>query len=644
MLLLYFIIAFGGVLASDENLIHIVECLHDVLVKNFETKDSIVISTNVIDPTVKPFSNPLDGSSFLSLILSDIHYLQEWPLFVTSISHDTKIGPRTNNQDGYILLLEGNEDELVSQLELQISLLQNSKDWNPRGKFIIVLLETIENPEESVIAVFSELWKSKIANVVVLLHTKEVSCSSNTNNNEQFLLYTWFPYSPPDNCGNFIDAILINCWIMENEFSGNFINNSSLFPEKIPRKFHGCPLVASAFELGPVVLKSDPNGEYDEGIEVRLFLEFARFSNMSAKFLGPPPGEYWGIRLDNGTWTGNTGQVYRCHVLDEFECLYPHIIDPLRWFVPCAVPFPRWTSLTRVFKLSLWLGFLASYVVISLFMFLTVKISMFISTHPLENDAYNGLVKCMLNFWAVILEESASNFPPPVLVIRTVFLMWVLYCYAVNSVYQTFLTSFLIDPGLQHQISTEDEVLTCGLEFGIHPTVTAVFHELDEGRYKGHISCNNFKECHERIALQRDLSLFFPTLPLEYIIFVKFLDSEGKPLICKLDEVYVNALVSFPVLKGYPMLFAHNNVIQRLSEGGILNLWWNNIKYSAALSSSRNREVVNSEYITLSLKHLQSAFYALFLGYLLSCFSFCVEYFYSKTKAYFSSNTLRLRK
>jgi hypothetical protein len=98
-------------------------------------------------------------------------------------------------------------------------------------------------------------------------------------------------------------------------------------------------------------------------------------------------------------------------------------------------------------------------------MWKVVKLTSSISTKAAQNQAYTSLPKCLLNFWAIILEESASNHPPDVAAIRSVLFGWVLYCWAVNTVYQALLISFLIEPGFQHQLSSEDEILSSGIEY-----------------------------------------------------------------------------------------------------------------------------------------------------------------------------------
>lgn len=367
-------------------------------------------------------------------------------------------------------------------------------------------------------------------------------------------------------------------------------------------------------------MKEEEDGkiEYEEGIEMRLLHQMARRTNMSILYR-PPPADYgyWGNDLGNGSWTGLTGEIirgysdvaldnfwYRCHLINDMECLTPQYLDSARWFVPCAKHYPSWASITRVFKPYLWLGFLTTYMIVAFFMFLVVKISRVITYLHTNNEEYTSLVECLLNFWAVILEESAPNVPSQVFSIRFVFLMWVLYCWAVNNVYQTFLTSYLIDSGVQSQISSEEELLSSGMTYGVHKVLFVPYPHLASERYSRRIECVTLEYCQDRAAFKGDLAFVFSSLNMAYVIAKRYTDGSRKPLICAFDEVISNQIITIPVLKGLPMVDEFNDVIQGAMEAGLLEQWLKNIKYVATVASARDFTVPAGEYTKLTLEHL----------------------------------------
>jgi ionotropic kainate glutamate receptor 3/ionotropic kainate glutamate receptor 5 len=595
---------------------------------------------------------PKSLSSETGMVLRHFFELEDWTLLYFHENDGGKMKHLSEKKhENYIITSSYREHQcLLKDITQQISRLYKTGNLNSRAKFVFVSAYVQGDVNKFASRLFAELWKLKILNAILVAPTPEISDTAEPDFAHVFDVFTWFPYHPPGHCTDVRDAVLLERWVSGEENNSRFLYNASLFPSKIPHDFHGCQIRVSTFEYMPFVgrkktTKSDPNKViFDEGLEVRLLKSIGEKKNISIKFLHlPADGDKWGVNFGNGTWTGVTGEIirsysdiatgnwwYRCHLIEETECVTPHSIDQVRWYVPCAQPYPRWMSITRVFRLPLWLGFISSYVTVSIVMWLVVKASNSISTGPIENQAYTSLVKCLLNFWAIILEESASNNPPHVAVIRLVFFMWVLYCWAVNTVYQTYLTSFLIDPGLQHQISSEDELLDSGMALGIPATVMSVIPGISDERYRRHDSCKNVTACEDRMAFKGDLGFFFSKYNMEYFAAAKYVDSDGKSLVCKLDEICCIQFGTFPVPRGSQFLEIFNEIILHLLQGGFMEQWWKDIQYTATLDLASDFNLPPGEYIKLTLEHLQSAFYFLFLGCTLSIFAFVTELFCSR--------------
>jgi hypothetical protein len=566
------------------------------------------------------------------LLMKAIYQTEKWPLLVLEAQNETPKLQNTPIKHGSYMLLVQEDESAVEEVKFQMQKLKTNIGWNPRAKYIVMILQTVITPNNTLAKdILSELWHSKVVNAVVLRQTSVSKLN----------IYTSFPYHPRGRCGDIRDVVLLDSCITKKERKCHFLHSTSLFPEKIPRDLYGCPFIVSTFEYEPFMMKRKEVStvDYEDGLDRRLIRVIGQTLN-TTMVMRPPPqdGSRWGFLLENGTWVGVTAEImhgysdlalvgwfYRCHIINEIECSFPYLIDEARWYVPCAQPYPRWMSLTRVFKNSLWLGFLTAYVTVALVMWQVVKISNRISTKPTENQSYTSLVKCLLNFWAIILEESASNNPPHVAVIRGIFLMWVLYCWAVNTVYQTYLTSFLIDPGLQHQLSSEEEILRSGIAYGIPTTMVSILPGLSDNRYRHKLRCDDVEICQHRLATKADLALFFTKYNNEYMAALKYMDGDGKPLVCQFDGSYYRQYVVIPVPKGNPMLDAYNNVIRLVHQAGLIEKWWKDLKYTATLSSAKDFNLPVGEYIKLTLAHLQSAFYFLFLGYGMSIMSFLSE-------------------
>jgi len=465
--------------------------------------------------------------------------------------------------------------------------------------------------------------------------------------------YVWFPYHPTGKCPHDKHVTLHDRWVWNVGGKGHFLHNACLFPPKIPNDLQGCPLTVSAFEVPPYIMKRTTSKVdtksiiYEKGLDMQIVSEFAKTTNSSIIHRVPPPdGGKWGWDVGNGTWNGVTGEIsrgysdigmtglsHRCHLVKEIECLRPYLIDKFRWYVPCATSYPRWMSLTRVFRLSLWSAFVTAYIVVSVVMWIVVKLASFISTEAAKNQAYTSLPKCLLNFWAIILEQSAFNHPPDVAAIRAVFFGWVLYCWALSTVYQAHLTSFLMDPGLQHQISSEDEILTSGIEYSTVTSLVFLYPDLKGKRYRRLNNTVDVDLAQARVA-EGTLAFLYAKFQVEYNVALRYKNANGIPSICNIKDDFDFNLVTIHVPKGFPLKPKYDNILLALLQAGLVNMWWENVKYTASLEGARKFGSPNGEFIVLTLKHLQSAFYFLLLGYALSILLFLIELSYHYHKRF----------
>jgi len=591
------------------------------------------------------FNNVHSTEDLRQLILEELNKIGAWSLLSFNANNDFKeTSPSRSNYEGYILLSSCQDyEDVVKDVGHQVKKLRNTWEWNPRAKFVVFVLEIREvNAKRLAEDIVAELWTSKIMNSVVLIPLLDTHLA--TDPMDILDAYIWFPYHPTGKCPHDKHVTLHDRWVWDVRGSGHFLHNACLFPPKIPDDLQGCPLTVSTFEVPAFIMKrstSKVDNEriiYERGLEVQIVSVLAKTTNSTIKYRVPPPdGGNWGFDVGNGTWNGVTGEIvrsysdigmatlwYRCHLVKEIECLRPYLIDKLTWYVPCATSYPRWMSLARVFRLSLWLAFVTAYVFVSVVMWKIVKMTSNISTKAAQNQAYTSLPKCLLNFWAIILEESASNHPPDVAAIRAVFLGWVLYCWAVNTVYQADLTSFLIDPGLQHQLSSEDEVLTSGIEYSTVIGTALFYSVLNATRYKD-INCIVDVDLAQARVAEGTLAFLWSKLPVEYNIAFKYKNANGVPSICMIKDEFTFNLVTMLVPKGFPLQPKYDQVLLALIQAGLIDWWWDHLKYAVSMEGARKFGSPPGEYIVLTLKHLQSAFYFLLIGYALSVLLFLIE-------------------
>lgn len=637
--------------SSEEVNHHMLQCLHATAMRHFTPMSDIMVASDntwfsekhrTLVKKSAQITMPYLETDFWKELLQDLHETEIWSLSLHLQNKSGKKEVLPRKHGNYIIISPYHDHEaVVTDISRQIKKLSNSWNWNPRAKFAVLLarIHMQENSTQQLAAdIFADLWLSRVVNAVVMVPTPNKH-SNAMGTAPALQMYTWFPYQPPGHCADVRDAVLLDQWVVDSKGNGKFHYNIPLFPNKIPMNFHGCPVTVSVFEFEPSVMKaSSASTTFDEGTGIRLLHEIVHKGNMSTVYLEPSHGEHWGLPYGNGSWSGGLGQViggqadllaaysyYRCHIINEIECSIPYFIDQIRWYIPCAMPYPRWMSLTRVFSPSLWLSFLAVYIVFALLMWQAVMISNRFSLESTNNHAYTSLIKCLFNFWAVILEQSISNNPPHTAAIRVVLLVWVLFCMSMNTVYQTYLTSFLVDPGLQHQLSSADEVFNSGMEFGFPFRWKPFLTDLSGDRYSHTHNCKSFKECLNRTSFTHNFAFMGSAIATDYMIAAEFTSSDGKPLVCSFDQIFTIQLALMTVTKGFIFLDYLNRIVSQLMDAGVIEHWSENIKFTAILASATEMDLLAGEYTQLTLLHIQSAFYFLFLGYTVATIAFLLE-------------------
>jgi len=663
MIFEHFIIFFNLVMhVAGDGQNHLGHCLQNIILRHFTTELPCVVSYQSPTDTVKTTSFMLQSENINiptaiedgipDPILRDLNEaFKKILIFCNHECENNVMIEESKDKHGSYILFHQNGN-VIQEIRVQLIRLKSNSAWNARAYFVVVIMQpgglpsqdrTI--PETLMVQVFAEFWKYNIIDVIVLLQSTKLLHGRETPITE---VYTWFPYSETGRCAQVIDCVLLDVWITNQDGVGNFLYNASLFPPKIPKYFPGCPFRVSTFESEPFVMYPSYNEDdkavtYKGGLEIEFLQMIQKATNITIVFREPPSDGKWGVLLDNGSWTGVLREViegvsdvalgglyYRCHITDVIECATPYMYDALIWYVPCAQPNPRWASLSRVFKFSLWLGFIVGYITVSIIIWTVVQICNTFATAENESSTYTNVEKCFLNMWAVILGVSATENIPQKAVIRAVFLLWIVYSLAVNTVYQTFLTSYMVDPGLRHQISSVDELLDSRLEYCIYSSFDSLMPDLRNKLYERRQIYDDIEDCARRLATKGDFAFLYSKINTDYMTAVRFVDSNGHPLFCQMDENFSPQYVTLSVQRGNPMLTRYNDVIQRVVEAGLLDQCWKVIKFKATLLAAKNLTVPVGDFTPLSTEHLQSAFYIHILGCVISLISFSVEVFFHK--------------
>jgi hypothetical protein len=253
-----------------------------------------------------------------------------------------------------------------------------------------------------------------------------------------------------------------------------------------------------------------------------------------------------------------------------------------------------------------------------------------------EWQGYKTLASSFTKVWAVILGISVSTMPrTPSL--RSLFLALVCFSLTFSTVFQAFLTTYLIDSGYKTPIQNMDELLDSGNKLAYHQAHNFLFDNGDETEaskvQRNRVNCPSFKVCVDWAKYQKNVSILLIDIIAEIQHALgDFVDENSDPLVCRLEDgVVYKTGQSMIMFHGDPLMKRVNEIIDRVVEAGIYNYWisiyMNNFKLR-----SRRITIVNplDGYYSFNLYHMQPAFYLLLMGWCISVICFMVELLHNR--------------
>jgi len=417
------------------------------------------------------------------LIEELLHTSGRWPVLVFNTSYKmnenmyTEIYPHSS----YIILISGpckEWEEHISGLWQQLyELSVNERMWlsrNPRGKYIVSVMSNCTHLDKNHIAraILNHLWFYQVTKAAVLfLKSNEHGgndVQQNTNDSAQgtyLELHTWYPYENSDRCNPDEGTVPVKVFTVRNLSD---IRRSDIFRGHFGKKLHGCALNVHV-EINPPSVyppkriwynNSGYHNVYEEGIEIELLGIIGNALNMTLdiedstkiEYRNVTPSIYAGRHATYSSALDYLTERTRGYLSARFD-----------WYTPCAVKHQRWGRFFKVFSVDVWISFALSLVLAVI----TVRcISNYAQKlHLHESNSYNNTFSVTTNITAVSLSVSV-NTQPRSTPLRLFFLCWVCYSVAISTVFQAYLTTFLIEPGYEEPIKTLEQMLTSELKFG----------------------------------------------------------------------------------------------------------------------------------------------------------------------------------
>lgn len=592
---------------------------------------------------------------FVNTMFQNLHEPSEWQLLSVQSNKPVQSSDIPYKHQSYIIILWPEEDkDIFYSLQLQIDTLQfYMNSFNHKARFLLVVMDyNIHLPQLYALKMIETMWNPfKIINVVIILPTTNTILHKTCSNCEYDIInvYTSFPYDRSQ-CGKVKEVELLDQWMLKG--NGSFRNKVNLFPSKVPSNFQGCPLVIAPVERIPFVKLINIHGDTDddttytyEGLEIEYVLLLTKAMNITPIFLEPRVGDFVQIRVETFMEIAQglvdiTVGVHPLHLLlvRVGDPIRPYYELTMRWWVPCAKPAPRVEKIMAVFTSSVWISLLAVFVLTALAFWRTALAPSSASRRDPEvfqTFRYNFYI-----VWAVFLGVSVPKLPTT-LRLRSMFLLYVWYSFAMTTVFQVFFITFLVNPGHGKRVKNFEELVSSGLKLVTDARMLSFVNVSGYWEYLrlelSTDSCSVIDECVIQLVRNKNMTTVSSKFQFEYILATVGKTEDKNNYLCTIPEIVVTSKFSMYISKGNPLQDRFNLWIQRILESGLVNRYWSQVLWNETLQGiaraeedSSERGENDGEFFVFTASHLSVAFYQLLIGYFISFAVYTAECTYSR--------------
>jgi len=407
-------------------------------------------------------------------LIEELHTSGRWPILVFNTSYDMNENMYTDiHQHGcYIILISGPCNEWENYIsgvwQQMFELTVNDKLWlsrNSGGKYIVSVISDCTNIDTILISrgILNKLWNFQVSNAIVLFLKSNEHAGNDLQQNMSdstqgtyLELHTWYPYENSDRCNPDEGTVPVKVFTVRNVKD---IRRVNIFRRHFGKNLYGCALNVQVEIKPPAVFppkriwfnNSSYQDVYEDGIEIELLRIIGNALNMTMDIEDSTAIEY--RKVTPSMYVGE----YATHssALDyATERTRGYLTARFDWYTPCAVKSRRWSRFFNIFYVDMWICFALSVVLAVV----TVRcISNYgHKSHLHQSNSYSNISSVTTNIIAVVLSVSV-NTQPRSTPLRLFFLCWVSYSVAISTVFQAYLTTFLVEPGYEKPIRTVEK-------------------------------------------------------------------------------------------------------------------------------------------------------------------------------------------
>ena len=387
------------------------------------------------------------------------------------------------------------------------------------------------------------------------------------------------------------------------------------------------------------IIKDDIIINYD-GSDGQTINSIAKYMNMTPVWIPINFEVSFGFRK-NGTITGTTGDVAydRADIAPnsryinvgwpEVKHTYPHDTDNLVFIVPKSKRVPQYKHIFLPFSIYVWTILLFTILFNSLTWYCIRKcVNYFVG-----NRLNVTVGKSFFDVFRSFITGTTNTIPNSTLE-RVSIIIWLFYGIIMTSAFQGSLTSFLTVPKYLKDINTLKELATSRIGLYAYAGIES-FLEFDESDitlanlWKKFTLSGNYIEVIIYVAEHDDMGFMMNDYSMKLMLRQTMFIKDGDPLLHQVEENIRTAYNAYEVPRNSPYLDTFNFVIRRLSEAGLQGKWFRDTMFMYLVYGNITDESTfkSAKTSPLSLKHMQTPFYILSIGIIVSFVIFIYEIF-----------------
>ncbi|PSN51030.1 Ionotropic receptor 580 [Blattella germanica] len=605
----------------SERHFHIFRCVMNITERYIPLEHILAISWPI------DFRNSSNRNLFKIPSVSIEHYFfngnSEWSYSVYRPVKQSTTVEETFFYGGYIVFAHFDFHDVSNSIDVfwyQVYRLFSGPSWNPHAPFIVALLNSSDYPPLVAETILKVLKMFRIRKPLVVVTEKLT---------ETLDMYTLFPHK----CSS-LRVVFLDSWAMEGD--GFFVLHTDLFSNKINRNFQKCPLkvftLTAVPSVGfPIYTFSNKTQEleiqYEDGWEIQLLKIIAQKLNMTEKYI-LPDWEKIGPEIDFGRplYDGEADVAFSAIITREhtyYDVTRGYLWDTTRWYVPCGKKYPEWESIYRICDCLSWLSWIVSII-------LAAGVLSFLSRGTLESTEYKSFAGALHSACSITLGVSVAC-KPKTLPLRWFFLSWVIYSYALDTVFQAFLTTFLIDPGMVPHITNVKDLVESNMALGVFNNHVFYFNNSEDPYgmmvMNKRIDCTFNSTCFIWAAQYHNLSLLSTEMWFNNITITYESAGIPKGALCSLEDGDVETVYVIMLLQRGSLYLEHFNwVIDGVLESGLFEHWKQMTFHKHKGENYTLVEQSSSEgYCQFTMDVMQSVFIVLLMGYVFSAIALIGE-------------------